>query len=605
MKRFATLLLFCLALSTQGATQYYRVKATFTGNPANGNTVTINGTVKTFVTAVTTVSTQILIGADETETAENWHAHNQSYPYTRILSSQSGTIVDLLGEIGFTVTASMTGTWGTVVVAPQTVTQFPLVLPLSGESSTTRETRANALVDAFDYATDPFVASVAALTNFVNVPNSQTVTGPKFFTGATILSNLLQVIYGGFISNAIARDMIEISVTNLYVKGPFTAFNTAPAVYWTDTDGPVDEKVTKMNFDGSTFSLSFMNDALNSSSAVLTVTRAGTVPQVIAFPLGTVAITNLLSLNFQGIATNASLYAVTNAVITNLYPQGIVKQTNSNPGFWLYDSNGAANEKRVAISGSSGALTITLESDDQSSFVTPFQIARSGTAAALVYLGGPSATHTEVEGPFWNYGNSIISGNVSASGIIAAGTTNATAPTGMSSGFLSTNATAEPSADPSNASVLYSYNNEWKARENGSGLNWRVKNAGAQTQGAGTDYTLTGSYAQVTFGSGGNTISLPTGGTYLVTALVEVIEDGANANDSIAVKLFNATASADITSSERQIGYLPVNARGQVVLSNVITVSTATTLHLYAKNLSGARGTIDSEQTSLSYVRLY
>jgi hypothetical protein len=44
---------------------------------------------------------------------------------------------------------------------------------------------------------------------------------------------------------------------------------------------------------------------------------------------------------------------------------------------------------------------------------------------------------------------------------------------------------------------------------------------------------------------------------------------------------------------------------GQLVLQNIVTVTAAKTIQLYAQNLTSARGTIEAARTSLTYVRLY
>lgn len=600
MARILALLL--LVVATGQAEQFYRVKAVFTSNPINGDSVTINGITKNFVTSVTTAATDVSIGVTAADTAANWQAHNVSYPYSRIISTQSGAQLDLFGDVGFTVTASMSGAWGTVVSAPQTLTQFTLSLPLSLESATTRGARANQLMDALNYASQAYAASLGAMANFVNVPNSQTITGAKTFSGATILSNAFQQIIGGSISGANVTGAPIIGGTNVTAYGPLSVFGVTPSFYLTDTDGTANAKVIQFLQDGGVFAIRFANDALNSFGTLVSATRSAETPAAISIPNGTVTIANLVATQGTGTYTNAVGY-FTFLRAAALSATTSMSVSNATPEILMYDTDGSANQKKVYLDGRDGGFAIKIQTDAGVN-TYPFTVANSSGGASAVYLGGPGVAGVQVEGLLIGLGNSLRIGNDNLTGIIGVGTTNSLPPTGMSSGIIKTNATTEPSADPANAVAEWAYNGQPKYRLPSSGVNHFAHNAAAQVQGAGTDYSLTGTYAQVTFGSGGNILSLPTAGTYLVN-VIATVDESSTANDNTAVKLYNATSAADISNSERQVSSLAASTRGQIHLSNVITVSSATTLHLYAKNLTAARGSIDSEQTSMSYVRLY
>jgi len=121
--------------------------------------------------------------------------------------------------------------------------------------------------------------------------------------------------------------------------------------------------------------------------------------------------------------------------------------------------------------------------------------------------------------------------------------------------------------------------------------------------GVGTAYTVTNSYARVTFGTTSLQASLPEAGTYDVTALMEIV-NGATASDVYTCKFYDATNAADITSSERKLDHLPASKTGQLVLKNTITTTGAANIQVYGVNTTAARGTITSTRSSLAWVKI-
>jgi len=97
-------------------------------------------------------------------------------------------------------------------------------------------------------------------------------------------------------------------------------------------------------------------------------------------------------------------------------------------------------------------------------------------------------------------------------------------------------------------------------------------------------------------------VALPTGGTYLVKAIVSVLA-GAQAVDSFSFKFYNSTDAADITDSVRTCSNGTENQTFQVILENVVTVTSGKTIQLYGRNATAARGSTISTETSISYVR--
>ena len=95
---------------------------------------------------------------------------------------------------------------------------------------------------------------------------------------------------------------------------------------------------------------------------------------------------------------------------------------------------------------------------------------------------------------------------------------------------------------------------------------------------------------------------MPTAGTYLLQALVSVI-NGGTASDVYHAEIYNTTDATSLT--QRTIDHLPANATGQIVLFDLVTVTATKTINLRIYNASAARGSVDSIETSISYVRLY
>lgn len=165
------------------------------------------------------------------------------------------------------------------------------------------------------------------------------------------------------------------------------------------------------------------------------------------------------------------------------------------------------------------------------------------------------------------------------------------------------------SADPANGVDVAATSSEWTYRtaaaSEGAGQANRVHNRAAEIVGSGTDYTLTASTAFVDFGGQDPDINtLPTAGTYLITAIVTATA-GASANDVYSFKLRDATSAADITSSAQSVNHPDASDKFQMVLQSIVTVTGANRIQLYGHNSTAARGTVNSTETKLIYVRLY
>lgn len=130
-----------------------------------------------------------------------------------------------------------------------------------------------------------------------------------------------------------------------------------------------------------------------------------------------------------------------------------------------------------------------------------------------------------------------------------------------------------------------------------------LKTKAAQGVGVGTDYTVTNSYARVTFGTTNLQAILPEAGIYDVTAILEIV-NGGTASDVYTGKFYDSTNAADIASSERKIDHLPASKTGQLLLKNTITTAGAANIQVYGVNTTAARGTITSTRSTLAWVKI-
>ena len=606
------LLALCSLLCQAQAGNQYVVVVNLTGNPADGNTLVVDGTTATFKTTVTSPSTQIVIGASATETAANIVAHFQAYPLTKVYpfgdTSTATRLYLAATEIDFVMTTSMTGSWGTSTVSITSINTYSPQLPLSGLPATQHRTNmANWLVLGLrDYSDTNFPSTAGVLVNFMSLSEAQTITGLKTFSGANVYSNANQVFTSGRLSNVTARAVHlsrSLGETNNGIYFYDSSSNIVAALAPNANGRPslyIAESLTYPLTDP----LSFTPTAAEILTAGIADFRYGRKDATNTWT-GSNTFTGLVILqNFGGVGSGLDLRAVTNAYITNLYMFGDLKLSNAAPTLLVYDTDADADEKIVRMRSVGGYFVLEAW-DDADITAAPFlEARRTGITIDETTISG---TAVGIQGQFRAYNGGQFNASLGVAQIFGVGTTNPLAPAGMTAGIIITNSTAA-SADPANATARFTVGGEEfyraAAANEGSGRNNRTHNRSSQVQGSGTDYTFTTSYAQVTFGSGGNTITLPTDGTYLVTAVV-TIDAGGTANDDYAVKLYNSTAAADVSNSERQLSNLAASTRDQVTMQNVITVSTASTIQLHGKNITAARGTIDSEQTSLSYVRLY
>jgi hypothetical protein len=601
---FATAFLaLCSILCSVNAADHYTVVVELTGNPADGNTLVVQGSTKTFKTTITSPATQIEIGATAAETVDNILDHFDEYRLTNVYpveDSATATRCYLVASmVDLVMTASLTGTWGTADVQVTSLVSSPLVLPLSLEPANQERTNAaNYMVLGIrDYANTNFPATTPALVYFVSTTEAQTITGAKTFQNS---GNLFD---GGRITNMTGAQIAAAWLGSVNINGDIGITNTNPKFLIYDSDASANEKYSVISTGSGEFQINIYDDALSAFNTAFQIRRTGyTVDDLyLGAPLdvqggatfnGTVEATAIASDNISGVITNANVWANYIAASNVWVRAGSGNHfaiTNAAPAFRWYESDAAADNRLWDWVVESGVMKLRVLSDDGASDNTIFQITRDdfNGGAVDMYANLNMLTLTAI--------GATVNGPLTAQD---------SSFTFTVTPYLKLTNTTSIGSDPSSGAMLFAVSGVPQYRFVGSGTDHYLHNAAAQSVGAGTDYPFTTSYAQVTFGSGGNTLTLPTAGTYLVTADV-AIEAGATANAIFAAKLYNATTASDIMNSERQVSNIPASKRGQMQLQNIVTVSAGATLHIYGKNLTDATGSIDSVETKLSYVRLY
>lgn len=609
-------LAFAMACAVQAA-NISQVIVTGASTPVDGNQLVINGVTKTWKTSPTISASHIQIGVDLPTSMANLYAFltNSVSAIPRTTAYQpDSTHVTVLGELNLTMTASVTGVWGTVIVRVNPITQYSPSLPASGESATIQLKQGNDFVAQLAYANTSIASSITAMANFMNLSLAQTVPGLKTFTGANVHQNANQLWGGGYISNAYTTNMLAVHTALLLVSGETVMSGglivsnlTAPTFRFYDSDGAVDQKRTRLvgGYDG--LNLYYDNDAQTLSSNILTIGRNSTYGA-----LSAILRTKFKPDSIYDTAITNTAGGFTTVWTTDLSVAGTLGITNNDPYMEFRDANAGADVKNWRIVVDSGNISFDQYTDAGVFGATAFSLgprSDAATPAAATFAGevtfSDDVTFNGVALPksqtYYYAGSGYVSGS-----------TTPTIPTGFLNGLLAFNSlSGEVSVDPVDGAVFIPLNGAWRYRTSGasegsgssSGQMAHLHNRSDAVSGAGTDYTLTAATAFVDFGTTDPKVTLPTIGTYLVWAEI-AITSGGTANDDYRAKLRNETTSTDLSGSDQSITYLGITQVGTVRLQTV-THDTSGTIAIWAHNNTAARGTINSARTRIGYVRLY
>lgn len=556
---FVTLACFLLWPGAVRAVDRISATLTFLGGTTNAQTITVNGSTRTYVNTVATPSTQILTNHLAGSAATNTAQHFAATPVAQVTLYQSATnVLSWAAADGVALVITMSPTnYGAVVYTTQTVANLYTVrVPMSAEPATRRLTNANDLVTGIQsYATTIWAASTVALSNMVNLSSAQHVTGAKTFTGATVISNTGAMFYNGTVSNALAISGNFYRVTNgVWWSG----FLSAPTLT-----------------NGVNYGNAFSSKGSGTSSEAFGVGATATEFIAQAFGRSSIASgTNSLAVGYAAEATVLSSVALGNiAIASGNYSTAVGWDANATA--LASSAFGADSSADHLYSTAIGSGAVTTDSNQ----------VRIGTATVSASVLNDL-----------HIGDNLFIGNDWSSPLNS-----------LAKGILFTNGTAA-AANPTNGAALWVASGELQYRTSaaseGADATMRLHNRASQIVGSGADFAHAGTaYARVDFGGTDPEIALPTAGTYLVTAIVAVTTT--TAGDALSCKFYNSTDAADVASSERTITSINANTTAQMTCQNVVTVTAGKTIQLFAKNATAARGGVTAVTTTVSYVRLY
>lgn len=205
MKRLLLLLSLCVAVPSY-AGSLITATITVTNTPADGDTITVNGSARTWKTTVVTPSTQVTIGASIGANATNLFSQFSGNPFTTLTLNRSGTNgVTLRGIVDQAMTLSIAGTWGSYSLATNTTTEGDSVrVPAASYQSQSKATNiiSQLASDLGTYSTNALATGTTLVGNLVQTSGNQSITGAKSWDGANSLTNTLSLAFVGILSDA-------------------------------------------------------------------------------------------------------------------------------------------------------------------------------------------------------------------------------------------------------------------------------------------------------------------------------------------------------------------------------------------------------------------
>ena len=187
MKYLFALLLLASMLSAQAVDRVIAtVTVTNAAGTTNGQTLTVNGSVRTFTNSVYVPSTQILTNSTAAGSKTNALSQISLNPFAQVIAQNlSSTAFTLSGVSGLTLTVTPSAGWATVAYTTQTVASVVGVrVPITSEPSGGMQTNiASLLVSGIGtLSSNSFNEANTVVANLVGLTNAQTISGVKQFT---------------------------------------------------------------------------------------------------------------------------------------------------------------------------------------------------------------------------------------------------------------------------------------------------------------------------------------------------------------------------------------------------------------------------------------
>ena len=165
------------------------VSITNAAGTTNGQTITVNGDVRTWTNSVVNSLKQVLTNATPAGAKTNLYLALGLAPFSQVtLGNLGSTNLSLSGVSGLAMAVTLSAGWGTVTYSTQAVTSLLTVrVPISGEASGGAATNiASFLVQGQnDLSTNSFFENSITVQNLVGRTNVQTISGNKVFTGSS------------------------------------------------------------------------------------------------------------------------------------------------------------------------------------------------------------------------------------------------------------------------------------------------------------------------------------------------------------------------------------------------------------------------------------
>ncbi|HEV2350841.1 MAG TPA: hypothetical protein VG028_13450 [Terriglobia bacterium] len=181
----------CLAPGARGAGSLVTATVTITNTAGttNGQTITVNGDVRTWTNNVVLPSIQVLTNANSNGAATNLFLQIANNPFSSINLTMTATnAIALRGFPNQTITVSLSAGWATVTYLTNSLIASMIVrVPISIEASGQDTNIASLLATALDLSTNALSYVDILLSNYMSLQATQQVGGLKTFTNTSNL----------------------------------------------------------------------------------------------------------------------------------------------------------------------------------------------------------------------------------------------------------------------------------------------------------------------------------------------------------------------------------------------------------------------------------
>jgi hypothetical protein len=275
-----------------------RVAVTNAAGTTNGQTITVNGNVRTWTNNVIVALSQIATNSTAAGAKTNMYSQFALNPFSQINQLDAGsTNLDLVGASGLAMAVTLSAGWGTVSYSTQTVASgIAVVVPVSGEATVGQRTNIMSLLekDLNDFATNGFYESSPIVQHVVGLTNVQTITGAKTFSS-----------FGGTATSVTNGGFLNPSTTNLA--------NYGNAISSPGVSGTGSEQFGTGAIARNTASTAVGNSAVAVADYAVAVGALATASNVNSTAIGTLASAqgiNSTALGTGALATNTSSTAL-------------------------------------------------------------------------------------------------------------------------------------------------------------------------------------------------------------------------------------------------------------------------------------------------------